>query len=207
MKFYIVRHGETYNNAENIHQDGNSELSERGLKQAEYLANRFEHLQIDTIIASPYVRTKKTAEVISEKWNIPLEFSDLFIEVKRPSVFHNKKADHPQVISIKEKIKENLHDPKWHYSDEENLQDTIERAKKAVELLQNRGEESILIVSHGTFIRTLLGVMVMGDKLTSEVMWRFRKAFKVENTGLSLCELVDGKWSIHSWNDCQHLEK
>jgi len=73
-KYFLARHGEAEHNVGKFLSSDNSvksELTEKGLKQAEVLAeNLLKSLQnkkIDFIFCSPLLRTKHTAEIVAEK--------------------------------------------------------------------------------------------------------------------------------------------
>lgn len=68
--FIFIRHGEAENNAQGIDNSDLKKvyhLTEKGRKQAEKLATELKKQKIDLLFASPYARTKETAEIISEK--------------------------------------------------------------------------------------------------------------------------------------------
>ena len=69
MKVYFVRHGQTHGNTSEVHQDHSDKLNERGQKQAETVAKRFESIKIDSILSSDFIRAKVTAEEISKVTN------------------------------------------------------------------------------------------------------------------------------------------
>jgi broad specificity phosphatase PhoE len=205
MKVYFVRHGESELNAKQMHQPFDSKLSLEGIKQAEFLSERLSTVKIDEIISSPFERAKQTAEIIANKINRNVIFSDLFVERKRPTEVENKHTQDPAVIEIKKQIKDNYHNLAWKYSDEENFQDVKERSLAAVRYLEGVGKENVLIVTHGTILRAIIGVMMFGDKLTSEVEERTRHFMMVGNTGLTMCEFKENKWKLITWNDQAHL--
>lgn len=203
---YFVRHGESTHNAKGLHQDGLVELSEQGFKQAEFVAKRFLHIRVDTIIASPFTRARQTAETISAAVNLPIEFNELFVETLPPSEVIGKSKDDPEVISMHEKFRENMDNPQWRYSDEENFQDRIARAKKAVGYLEGINKNSILVVSHGAFIRYMLATMVLGEELKPSQWHRVIRFFHTTNTGITVCKYdTEHRWKLYHWNDVAHL--
>lgn len=205
MKVYLVRHGETNNNSRRVHQDGSAELSEVGIRQAKELSKRFQNIQIDKIISSPFERAKKTAEIISLSKNIDIEFSDLFVERKRPSEIENQPADDESVLSIKNELDKNYNDTSWHYSDEENAEDIKNRALKALKFLENQREESVLVVTHGLIMRTILGVMIFGQDMTPKESKKLQNFLHNTNTGITVCEFSEQTWKLVTWNDFAHL--
>lgn len=211
MKIYFIRHGESAGNAINMRQGPNVPLNELGLKQAEFLANRLQKIPVDLIITSPYLRTKQTAEVIAKKLNKEIIFSDLFTERKKPTEVEGLLLGDEKGDAIMEKTWENFYQPNWHYADEENFEDIRGRAIKAINFLENQTAENIVVVTHGMFLRSLLGVLVFGKNLNqreAEELYRF----KTYNTGISVCvhkpekeSESDTGWLIETWNDIAHL--
>jgi len=83
-KITFLRHGESVGNAENRFQ-GHADfpLTERGRAQARDLAARWktEGLVFDGCIASPLLRARETAEIITNALSLPLEFDPLWKEL------------------------------------------------------------------------------------------------------------------------------
>lgn len=203
---YFVRHGESTYNVNDLHQDGLVELSERGLEQAKFVAKRFLHIHVDSIIASPYTRAKQTAEVISAAINLPITFNELFVETRPPSEYISKAKDDPEVLAAQAKFKEHIDDPEWRYSDEENFNDRTARAKAALAFLESIPQTSVLVVSHGSFIRYMLIAMMLGDTLKPADSHIVRNFLLLSNTGITVCEYsLEKGWKLHHWNDVAHL--
>lgn len=205
MKVYFVRHGESELNAKNMHQPHDTKLSEKGIKQAEFVAHRFSNIPIQKIISSPFERAKQTAERINSNIKSEIIYSELFVERKRPTQVENKHLDDPLVVEIKSEIKRNYHNSDWHHSDEENFNDVKKRATNAIKYIEKFDCESLVVVTHGTILRAIIGVMMFGQNLTSQEEERIRHFMMVGNTGVTLCEFNENKWKLIVWNDQAHL--
>ncbi|NOY62940.1 MAG: histidine phosphatase family protein [Gammaproteobacteria bacterium] len=72
-----VRHGVTDFPLDRIYCDDREDpaLNELGVAQAQQAALRLKETQIDLIVASPYLRTRMTAEAIAQATGAPLEFN------------------------------------------------------------------------------------------------------------------------------------
>jgi broad specificity phosphatase PhoE len=209
---YFVRHGETDANVVDMRQGPESALSVEGLQQAAFVARRFDHIIIDTIIASPFVRTKQTAEVVHQYIGKPLEYSELFRERKNPSEIIGLKTGDPKGDEVTRLILKNHHTPGWRYSDEENFDDLKQRAGEAMLFLQERPENNILVVSHGLFMRTFLARVIFGEDMTSHEFVKTVYSHSVKNTGITLYEYDSDRvgwetkgWLLKTWNDHAHL--
>ena len=67
MRLILVRHGESeWNRAGRYQGQEDAPLSDLGLRQAEALAVRLRHEQIDAIYTSPLQRARRTAEAIAQ---------------------------------------------------------------------------------------------------------------------------------------------
>lgn len=204
MKVYFVRHGRSIGNEKQIHQDSESKLSKNGLKQANLLSNRFKNIDIDLIITSSFIRAKQTAEIINKNLNKPIEESELFIELKRPTEIENLHILDEKVLKVRKKIYENYNDPTFRHSDEETFYELKERAGKAIKFLEEKETQNILVVSHGEFIRCMFGLMVFEDQFDSNLLLKIDEHLRGSNTGITLCE-YEKMWKIITWNDITHL--
>ncbi len=209
MKVYFVRHGQSVLNVKNTHQRPDTPLSELGIKQAEILAGRFKKIKIEKIIASTYERARKTAEIINKELNLAIDFSELVQECRRPTEVLGVENSSLLNIKIQKQIEDNFENLDWHYSDEENFADRRTRAIKVIKLLENVKEESVLVVSHGTFIRYITGVLMFGEEMEANQYLKWESFTRAENTGINLCEFNREKreWHLLTWNDYAHLEE
>jgi len=208
-KIYFVRHGQSEGNVGPLRQSAETPLTEKGREQAAYIAKRAKNLPIEAIVASPMTRARDTAEVISGEIGLSIEFSDLFVERRRPSVSLGKPKDDPEMVALEEAIRNNFHAaPYTRLSDEENFEDLKERARQALDFLASREEEHILVVTHGFFLRVVLALVTLGESLTGEECGKFVRTFETENTGVSVFlydENRPNRWRLWVWNDHAHL--
>ena len=212
MKIYFVRHGESESNAGDILLGPTTGLTPKGREQAAFVAERLKKIPIDIILSSTLTRAKQTAEIVNDELSKPIQFSDLLIEKKTPSEKIGKPKDDPERLKIDEVINKNFNVTGWHYSDEENVEDLMERGFKALAFIKKQKAENILVVTHGLFMRMIIARITMGETLTSKEFWRFMITFETENTGITVCEredvipgIRDNEWKISSWNDSAHL--
>ncbi len=147
MKVYFVRHGQSILNETRdktaTHQFPDTPLSDTGLSQASTVAQRFKSIPLDLILTSSYKRALQTAEAIEKVTSVPLIQDDLFIERKFPSSFWGKQTNDPTISIIHQQIRDNMDDPSWHHSDEENFYDLKERVKKTFVFILEQKKENI----------------------------------------------------------------
>ena len=78
---YLVRHGETFDNARQIMQgQTQGELNEKGREQAQQVAERLANEPIDAVVASDLHRAIQTAEIIAAPHGLPVRTTELLRE-------------------------------------------------------------------------------------------------------------------------------
>ena len=204
---YLVRHGESEGNIGLYRQGPTSPLTERGIKQAEIVANRCVNLPIDLCITSTMMRAQQTADIISNRIGKTFEKSDLFIERLRPSVQFGMAVDSSESKEIDKILLQNFIKPNARIADEEIFEDLNSRAEKALDSLKNKKENHILVVTHGLFLRVIVGKVIFGNDLTGSICDDMFRALRTENTGISVIIFDEEKqeWLLKTWNDHAHL--
>ena len=207
---YLVRHGESETNAGNIMFGKSAKLTARGHEQAKFIAQRCARLPIEIIISSGFLRADETARYIVDTVGKPLEQSDLFAERRHPSFPLGRFKSEPDYVAFEEGFWNKFDDPSWRHEDAENFDDLNARAQAALQLLAGRPEKNVLVVGHGLFTKVLAAKVVFGDGLTGSECIKVLRAFRLENTGLSVFEhdpehAGGSVWRIAVWNDHAHL--
>lgn len=203
MHVYFVRHGESALNAQRIHQNHLVPLSKLGRTHASSFGERLKKISFDRLIASPFVRTQQTAETISSAIAVPIEYSDFFVEVKRPTEIEGKYTDDPDVVAIKRTIESQYHDHAYRFSDEETFMDFSSRCKLALAHLEGMTDENILVVTHGDFLKMFLAVTLFGDQLEPQMFLMLKSMVEVSHTGITHFRREHAKWRLISWNSEQ----
>jgi broad specificity phosphatase PhoE len=82
MKIYVVRHGETTWNKEEVFRGRKDiPLNDTGLWQAEHTGAFFADKGVSAIYSSPLARAKQTASRIGEASRVPIRVDDAFIDM------------------------------------------------------------------------------------------------------------------------------
>lgn len=204
MKLYLVRHGESLGNAQNIHQPHHTGLSKLGNEQAELLAKRFQTIDIDLILSSHYARAHETAIHISKSIHQPIQIEESLHEIRRPTSMIGKSSDDPEVMKIKSLIAKN-EDKDWHWEDGENIHELLRRAQNFLDSLDNRSVKNILAVSHGRFILAIICVALFGDRMDPLTYGQMSDTMMISNTGITVLVKRKQRWVLQTWNDSAHL--
>ncbi len=161
MKLYLARHGETRWNHENrLQGQKNSPLTEKGLKQVKEMALFFSEIELDIIYSSPLERAKQTAEEIAKFKKTEPVFAE---ELKEISFGILEGLTKKEIEEVFPGLWEKRHDDKFHFRipEGESYFDLTKRAEKFLKKLKEKhsekGNESILVVSHGCMTRAILG--------------------------------------------------
>lgn len=207
---YFVRHGQSEDNAAPVFQAAESPLSELGKKQAEKIAHRISKIDFETLISSPLRRAKETTAEITRMTGKEAEFSNLFEERQKPRSLYGK----PQADAVAKKLwdtwEKSLYTPGLRIEDGENYDDLVARADKALNFLAERREKSLVVVTHGYFLRTMIARVILGETLTAPAFEMFQSRVTMENTGLSALKFKRNNkgeliWRLWIYNDHAHL--
>jgi broad specificity phosphatase PhoE len=205
---YFVRHGETVLNAEHIRQGPEGPLTDKGRAQALATAKRFPFGKgrPQAIIASPYERTKETAEIIAKELNMFVKYSDLLVERKNPSEVVGHWGEELKVKQIMDRMDKSYHADDLRISDEENFTDLKKRAKKLLKYIKHRPEERMIMVTHGIFLKMVASYMTYGEALTASQYNTLSYFNPITNAGMAICTYTHhwfkkDEWKILVWND------
>jgi broad specificity phosphatase PhoE len=205
---YFVRHGQTENNAKNIRQGPEGSLTEKGRAQALATARRFpKHKgRPQVIIASPYERTKETAEIIGTELHMKVEYSNLLVERRNPTEVIGHEGDERNIRKIIDRIDNSYHADDLRISDEENFTDLKGRAKKLLKYIRHRSEKRIIMVTHKIFLKMVVSYMLHGDSLTASQYNNLSYFNPIDNAGMAICTYTPhffkkDEWKLLVWND------
>lgn len=195
---YFLRHGQTSLNKKKVHQFPDTPLGEKGRAQAHSIAKKLKEVPIDVIIASPLARTKETTEIISKTVDAPVKYSDLFVELRRPTQLWGVPWLTIKSLWIMANLYFRVRDSDWHYSDEENLKEFHVRANEALQYISERPETNILIVTHRGLMANMFS-KIRHDGLDSIAQYR-RALWK--NLSIGNCCFFKAQWTPEGeWGD------
>lgn len=140
-KIYIVRHCEATGQAPE------SPLTDKGFKQAQYLAEFFSDKKIERIISSPFLRANQSVELISRKVDLDIEIDERLSE---------RILSTTNLSDWYEKLKTTFDDLELKFEGGESSQEAMNRIVAVVEELIKAEYEHTLIVTHGNIMSLLL---------------------------------------------------
>lgn len=207
---YFVRHGQSVDNVAPIFQSPDSPLNEKGVQQVECVAQRVSRLSFDIIITSPFKRARQTAEAIAKITCKGVECSELFIERATPTSINGKPYSDIKASTIWNEWEKNQYTHGLRIEDGENFDDLITRVDKALAFLNNREEQSLVVVTHGYFLKTIIARVLLGNLLSGESLKNIQITSVMENSGITVLRyhalFKDGpRWRLWTHNDHAHL--
>ena len=199
---YLIRHGETDWNKQNRAQ-GRSDrpLNETGAAQARALADSLSNVAFSGAFASDMRRAVETARPVLAGRDLRLT---TLSELREQNFGDWEGLDRHQVASrYPEEYRELMAGagefaPPGGETDTEFL-GRVSRAVSKLGDLRSRGEENLLVATHGGVVRAMI-VHLLG--LEAGALWRFRLA----NGSLSIVTVFgDGRATLDLMNDTSHL--
>ena len=198
-KIFLVRHGHTlWNGERKIQGHSNVELSADGIAQAKLLAANFPLENISAIYSSDLVRAKVTAEILADKFNLPLQLEKNLREAnwgewegqtlaaieKSDPLNYERFFRNPEEVQIK---------------NAETFSQLQTRAVSAVKkIIAAHPDENIIIVAHGAINRTILCHIL---EMPLKRMWTISQF----NTAVNIFRYDDGYFTVDLINGTSHL--
>ena len=199
-KIYLVRHCEAVGNQMRLFQGSiNTDITELGGKQLEFITERFKDIPIDAIYTSPLFRAQKTAFAV---------MGDRFMNVKIENDLREINAgiyDGKPFLEAFNSNKE-MGDAWYNHPEDfapeggERMRDAYERIYNViVKIAEENPDKTVAVALHGGVIRCLMARLLFGsiEKL-NDVTW-------AENTAVALITYENGEFNVEFRNDTSHL--
>ena len=196
---YIVRHGQTeWNILGKTQGHGNSDLTAKGVEQAELLANSMVKYPVDYIYSSDLGRAYQTAEIIGNKLNIEVQKTEALREMnfgtwegrlikdiieEDPALYHQWRNE-PHLARIPQG---------------ETLDQIKERTDAFIKEINEKYDgKHIVLVTHSLCARIML-LSFLNSSV--ENIYRLNQG----NTALNIVELRDYGPVVMKMNDTTHI--
>lgn len=185
LRVVLLRHGETVYNIEKRLQSPKDRLTDFGKKQIELLYEDLSKFNFSKIISSDETRAIETADILSKKLGLKFKPTPLIRE-KNNGIFSNMLVSEVDWS----KIKGNFLDKKIPGG--ESVREVSLRAEEFVKELNTSPQgETILVISHGTFIRILFCLIFKKD------IENYLLNYDMPNGSYSvIIRSKDGKWFL-----------
>ncbi len=129
----------------------------------------------------------------------------------KPTYIRGKSYEDEEANRLWREWEKSLYTPGMRAEDGENFDDIVARADKALAFLGEQSEQSIVVVTHGYILRTIVARVLLGHFLTGEIFRRFHQVAYMENTGITVLRYHDAFeqeacWRLWIYNDHAHLD-
>lgn len=199
LDLYFVRHGETeWNKAGRMQGRLDSNLTDKGLENAERLGEYLRETQFDEIISSPSSRTIQTAEKLAGS-TAAIRTDERLMEIHLGQ-WQGKTGDEIKML-FPEQYGYYWNEPeKFENPEGETFLDVKTRlAGFLQELMENRSSGKILIVTHAVVIKT---AVMLANKVTVNEIWE--PPF-IHGTSLTHMKYRDGVLELVLAGDLSHI--
>lgn len=185
MKIILMRHGETaWNTQRRLQGCRDIPLTEHGKEQIRiagcHLAAK--NLHIDYIISSPLGRACESAQIVAAALNHPLS------SITTSAFFLERSFGVCEGMTYEEAMGQY---PDGQYPGMETIDQLYERAAKGLKWLEtNYPDQTVLVTSHGAFIKAALGIASDGR------IAYFDKDIWIDNGDCCILEKQTSDWAI-----------
>lgn len=195
MRLILVRHGESEANIQGILQGQSpGALTAKGRAQAQKLADRLRQVPFDLIISSDLQRASETARMIAETTGVPLELSPQLREWNvgrfdgRPPAYF--------LAAMRRVTPPSDFKPPGGESQRELARRAASFLNQLVEIYPT---QTILLCSHGDFLKMLLSLMRRQEIGEAAHL-------HLDNTSVTMFRLDEQEgWVIEMLNNTDHL--
>ena len=198
-KIILVRHGLTlWNGERKIQGHSNVELAPEGIAQAKLLAEKFPLENVSAIYSSDLSRAKVTAEILAQKFNLPVQFEKNLREANWGDWEGKKLSDIEKIDPVNyEKFFRNPEEVQ--IKNAETFSQLQERAFSTVKkIIAAHPDENIIIVAHGAINRTIICSIL---EIPLKKMWTLSQF----NTAINIFRYDDGYFTVELINGTAHL--
>ena len=198
-RIYLIRHGETEWNKKGLLQGhSNVLLSPEGIHQAQLLAEHMPFHTVDAVYSSDLSRAVMTAKILAVKFGLPVIQESGFREVNFGDWEGIKLSE--LTTDVPEGFENFFTRPDKAYPPNgETFLEAQARVLTALdEMIAEREEQSVIVVSHGAVIRLLM-CAVLGMPIRK--MWTISQF----NMAVNIFRVDDGNPTVELLNSTLHL--
>lgn len=195
----FIRHGETeWNVAGKQQGHQNSDLTSRGIQQAEMIGRYLRTNSYDLIYSSDLKRALHTAQLINEQLKIPL-IKNKNLRERKLGIMEGLTRDEFKIrYSIE--FKRFTSDIDYVIPQGESSRQFYQRTIKSVEeIVDAHPGEKLLVITHGGNLSCIF-------RRIFDIPLDKKRNFSLLNSSLNTFEITDQQWKLISWGNVLYLE-
>ena len=185
MKIILMRHGETvWNTQRRLQGCRDIPLTETGKEQIRIAGYRLasQDLHIDHIVSSPLERAYESAQIVAEALGHPIT------SITTSPFFLERSFGVCEGMTYEEAMEQY---PDGQYPGMETLDQLYDRATQGLKWLEaNYSDQTVLVTSHGAFIKAALGIASAGK------IAYFDKDIWIDNGDCCTLEKTESAWTV-----------
>ena len=195
----LVRHGETEWNIARIRQGHlDSRLTEKGIAQAQALAQRLAREKFTALYSSDLGRAVQTAMAIAELTAHEV-VTDARLRERHLGIFQGLNGDEITAKYPEERRQFRTMGPDYVIPGGESMRQQVERNVAYLnDLAAKHQGEQVVVVTHG-------GVVSGFFRHTLEIPLEAPRRFEFVNAGLNVFAREEETWLLLTWGDVSHL--
>jgi broad specificity phosphatase PhoE len=199
MKIYVVRHGETAWNKEEVFRGRKDiPLNDTGLRQAERAGAFFSDKGVSAIHSSPLIRARETASKISEACGVSMKLDDAFIDMDFGP------WEGLSLAAVQQRFPQPLdtwrrYPHRFRIQGAETLAQVRKRVREGVRAAQAADGRVVVIVTHRVICK-LLALHFLG--VSNRFFWKI----KCDPASIILAEQAGEEFTLSMVNQTLHLQ-
>jgi broad specificity phosphatase PhoE len=212
VRVHFIRHGQSASNAAYgamaLPRGQGDRLTELGWEQARAAAPHLAGIGAGRILTSPLRRARETAEALAEVLELPVVEVEDLRELRESDGFDELSLEDQRLRRWSVWMTEHGDDPDHSYRGGETFNQVLGRVRSLQRWLIAEGDESVLAVSHGIFLRFFLMWSLLGEQFgpqQAERLWQLGSV----NCGLSVFEHADPdpeRYATYAWRCLTWME-
>ncbi len=177
-------------------------LTDLGWEQAREAGKHLGDLGASRILTSPLRRARETAEALAESLELPIEVLEPLHELRESDGFGELGLEQQRLRRWSAWMAEHADDPEHSYEGGESFNDVIRRVEAVKDAFESAGDDHVLAVSHGIFLRFFLMHSVLAGEFRPSQAQRLWQIGSV-NCGLSTFEhgdsVLETGYAVEPW--------
>jgi broad specificity phosphatase PhoE len=214
MQVHFVRHGESVSNAAPggmaLPAVQGDRLTDLGREQAATVARYLGDVGATRVLTSPLARARETADILGGRLVLPVEELDELQELRESEGYEELALEDQRLRRWSVWMAAHGDDPDYSYRGGETFNEISTRVRRAQERLLALGDENVIAVSHGIFLRFfLMNVLIAGDFGPSQV----QRLWQLESINCGICSFeyrdrdLAANYELDPWTCLSWMER
>jgi broad specificity phosphatase PhoE len=214
MQVHFVRHGESVSNAAPggmaLPAVQGDRLTDLGREQAATVARYLGDVGATRVLTSPLARARETADILGGRLVLPVEELDELQELRESEGYEELALEDQRLRRWSVWMAAHGDDPDYSYRGGETFNEISTRVRRAQERLLALGDENVIAVSHGIFLRFFLMNVLLADGFGPSQVQRL---WQLESINCGICSFeyrdrdLAANYELDPWTCLSWMER